>query len=49
MTTLFQTTSIQQAPPTKCHCADYSDILVVDDNVFNIVTLQAILELKFNT
>lgn len=28
----------------KCPCSERSDILVVDDNVFNIMTLQCILD-----
>ena len=31
----------------NCPCGERKDILVVDDNIFNIVTLQAILELQF--
>lgn len=31
-----------------CICADRNDILIVDDNVFNIVTLQTLLEYQFN-
>eukprot|EP00347_Sterkiella_histriomuscorum_P002515 403367855 len=30
-----------------CECDKHADILVVDDNIFNIVTIQAILELNF--
>eukprot|EP00347_Sterkiella_histriomuscorum_P016217 403354040 len=31
-----------------CSCQTRTDILVVDDNIFNIVTLQTILEYQFN-
>ncbi|CDW74713.1 multi-sensor hybrid histidine kinase [Stylonychia lemnae] len=31
-----------------CSCRTRSDVLVVDDNIFNIVTLQTILEYQFN-
>eukprot|EP00347_Sterkiella_histriomuscorum_P016020 403354801 len=31
----------------NCHCEKKSEILVVDDNIFNLVTIQSILELKF--
>ncbi|CDW86801.1 -like sensor kinase protein [Stylonychia lemnae] len=32
----------------QCPCQQRQDILVVDDNIFNVVTLQTILEFQFN-
>ena len=34
--------------PSICICENFADILVVDDNIFNIVTLQTILEFQYN-
>ena len=31
-----------------CDCAPQNDILIVDDNIFNIITLQAISEYQAN-
>ena len=31
-----------------CPCVDRPSILVVDDNIFNVVTLQTMLEFTFN-
>eukprot|EP00347_Sterkiella_histriomuscorum_P007356 403349259 len=33
---------------SNCPCANRPQILIVDDNVFNIITLQTILEMQFN-
>ena len=33
--------------PDICCCRDRKDILVVDDNIFNIVTIQTILEMTY--
>eukprot|EP00347_Sterkiella_histriomuscorum_P000376 403376099 len=30
-----------------CHCPKLPEILIVDDNIFNVVTLQAILQMQF--
>eukprot|EP00347_Sterkiella_histriomuscorum_P003008 403365951 len=32
---------------TDCSCQRVSEILVVDDNIFNVITLQAILQMQF--
>eukprot|EP00347_Sterkiella_histriomuscorum_P015708 403355989 len=37
----------QQQQISHCPCANRPQILIVDDNVFNIITLQTILEMQF--
>eukprot|EP00347_Sterkiella_histriomuscorum_P013549 403364289 len=32
---------------SDCHCPKLPEILIVDDNIFNVVTLQAILQMQF--
>eukprot|EP00347_Sterkiella_histriomuscorum_P010154 403377397 len=40
--------NLQDEIPTVCFCKNKSRILIVDDNIFNIITLQTILEKQFN-
>ena len=48
----FRHTSLEsitrEANKHPCHCSLNPRILIVDDNIFNIVTLQTILEMNFN-
>ncbi|CDW81024.1 pas domain s-box protein [Stylonychia lemnae] len=40
--------TIQRQRPDCPECRNQTDILIVDDNIFNMVTLQTILEMQFN-
>ena len=39
---------IESGSQKKCDCKDKPQILVVDDNNFNIFTLQSLLDVNFN-
>eukprot|EP00347_Sterkiella_histriomuscorum_P018708 403344478 len=39
--------NLREENPTVCFCSNKPRILIVDDNVFNIITLQTILEMQF--
>ncbi len=41
-------TSECESPLMACPCEIRNEILIVDDNIFNILTLETILQQKFN-
>ena len=38
---------LEEEKPLKCACEDKPKILIVDDNIFNIITLETILQKQF--